>query len=131
MFYEGKALPAVFQNQPIHCDAGSRAVRAYVTEKDGAGFKARMENLLTGDDSAAGKWFRPSDVCAAPDGSVYVSDWNDAGVGGHFMADQKLETLTGRIYRVAPKGKKLEIPKLKLDTAKDCVAALASPNQET
>jgi len=33
------------------------------------------------------------------DGSIYVVDWNDAGVGGHNMADQKLETMTGRIYR--------------------------------
>jgi putative membrane-bound dehydrogenase-like protein len=131
MVYEGKALPKVFQNQLIHCDAGPRVVRAYVVEKDGAGYKARIEDVLTADDSPAGKWYRPSDVCAAPDGSLMIADWNDAGVGGHNMADQKLETMTGRIYRVAAKGKKYEKPKLKLDSASDCVAALASPNHET
>jgi putative membrane-bound dehydrogenase-like protein len=131
MVYEGKALPKVFQNQLIHCDAGPRVVRAYVVEKDGAGYKARIEDVLTADDSPAGKWYRPSDVCAAPDGSLMIADWNDAGVGGHNMADQKLETMTGRIYRVAAKGKKYEKPKLKLDSASDCVAALASANHET
>ena len=50
--------------------------------------------MLTSDDT----WFRPSDICAAPDGSVYVSDWNDAGVGGHNMADQKRADMTGRIF---------------------------------
>ena len=131
MVYEGRALPQVFQNQLIHCDAGPRIVRAYVVEKDGAGYKARMENVLSSDDSPAGQWFRPSDVCAAPDGSLMISDWNDAGVGGHNMQDRKLETMTGRIYRVAAKGKKYETPKLKLDSTSDCVNALKSPNQET
>ena len=48
----------------------------------------------------------------APDGSIYVADWNDAGVGGHNMADQNLETMTGRVYRVAPTDGRLTVPKL-------------------
>ena len=132
LIYEGRALPEVFQGQIIHCDSGGpRAVRAYPVKKEGAGYTATIENILTSDESPAGKWFRPSDVCAAPDGSLYVADWNDAGVGGHYMADQALETMTGRVYHVAPKGKKLVTPKLKLDSAADCVEALKSANQET
>jgi putative membrane-bound dehydrogenase-like protein len=131
LIYEGKTLPQVFRNQMIHCDAGQRVVRSYVVEKDGAGFKASITNIVWADDSPAGKWFRPSDVCAAPDGSLLIADWNDAGVGGHYMADQKLETLTGRIYRVAPKGMKYQAPKLNLSSTKDCAIALTSPNQET
>jgi putative membrane-bound dehydrogenase-like protein len=125
--YEGKLLPEIFQNQLLHCDAGPRVVRAYPVENDGAGYKARMVDLLTSTDN----WFRPADVCVAPDGSVYVADWNDAGVGGHYMADQKLETMTGRVYRVAPKGHKPQMPKLDLNSAAGCVAALQSPNQAT
>lgn len=125
--YEGDLLPKIFQNQMIHCDAGPRTVRAYPVEKDGAGYKAHIVDLLTSSDT----WYRPADVCVAPDGSVYVADWNDAGVGGHNMADHKLETMTGRVYRVAPKGHKPSVPKLDLTTAAGCVRALQSPNLAT
>ena len=125
--YEGKLLPEPFRNQIIHCDAGPRVVRAYVTQPDGAGYKAETKDILTTSDN----WFRPSDVCVAPDGSLFVADWNDAGVGGHIMADQNLETMTGRVYRVAPKGSKYSVPKLDLSNAAGCVAALQSPNLAT
>jgi putative membrane-bound dehydrogenase-like protein len=125
--YEGKLLPEIFRNQIIHCDAGPRVVRAYITQPDGAGYKAEIKDILTSNDT----WFRPSDVCVAPDGSIYVADWNDAGVGGHNMADQKLETMTGRVYRVAPKGHKPAVPKLDLAAVDGQIEALQSPNQET
>ena len=127
--YEGKLLPAVFQNQVIHTDAGPRVVRAYPVEKDGAGYKASITNILW--SSAEDTWFRPSDVCIAPDGSLLVADWNDASVGGHNMADQKLETMSGRILRVAPKGSKFSVPKLDLSSVQGAVAALESPNNAT
>ena len=49
-------------------------------------------------------------LTAAPDGSVFVADWYDAGVGGHAFSDQT----TGRIYRVAPKGHKSTKPEARL-----------------
>lgn len=128
MIYEGSLLPEVFRNQIIHCDAGPRVVRAYPVQSVGAGYQAQTVNILSSDDNNS--WFRPSDVCASPDGSIYVADWNDAGVGGHNMADRELATMTGRIYRVVPIGKKPVMPKLKFNSASDCVASLASPNQE-
>lgn len=127
LVYEGDLLPPAFRNQMIHCDAGPRVVRAYPVENDGAGYKATMLNLLTSEDT----WYRPSDVAVGPDGAVYVADWNDAGVGGHYMADQKLETMTGRIYRVAPKGHVAKVPAPDFQTAAGAVAALKSPNLET
>jgi HEAT repeat protein len=61
-----------------------------------------------------------------------ISDWNDAGVGGHHMADQKLGTLSGRIYRVAPAGaSRYVVSAPNLNTAKDSVEALKSPNLAT
>ena len=59
----------------------------------------------------------------APDGSILVADWNDAGVGGHQMADQKIETMTGRIYRVAPKGHKVTASSLDLSSAAGAASA--------
>ena len=125
--YEGKLLPVAFQNQVIHCDAGPRTVRAYPATRDGAGYKAEMKDLLTSSDS----WYRPSDVCVAPDGSVYIADWHDAGVGGHNMADRELNKMTGRVYRVAPKGHKSSKPKLAMSTAAGAAEALHSPNLAT
>ncbi|HSU52627.1 MAG TPA: PVC-type heme-binding CxxCH protein [Candidatus Dormibacteraeota bacterium] len=124
LIYEGDLLPEVFRNQILHCDAGPRVVRAYPVTKDGAGFKATIKDIITTPDT----WFRPSDLCVAPDGSLLVSDWNDAGVGGHNMADQKVADMTGRIYRVAPVGSKLSVPGLDLRSVDGCIAALESPN---
>src|SRR6185436_20363346 len=74
---------------------------------------------------------RPADVCVAPDGALYIADWHDAGVGGHNMADRVLASMTGRIYRVAPKGNKPSVPKLNVKSAAGAVAALESPNMAT
>jgi putative membrane-bound dehydrogenase-like protein len=94
---EGGALGAKFSNQIIHCDAGPRVVRAYPVQKVGAGFSAEIADILTSSDN----WFRPSDVAIHPDGSLFVADWYDAGVGGHAMADHEEPFLRGRIYRVS------------------------------
>jgi hypothetical protein len=47
------------------------------------------------------------------------------------MADQKLDAMTGRIYRVKPSGSKPSVPKLNLNTPAGCVEALQSPNLST
>jgi putative membrane-bound dehydrogenase-like protein len=125
--YEGKLLPDVFCNQMIHCDAGPRVVRSYPVQPDGAGYKAEIVDILSSSDS----WFRPSDVCVAPDGSIYVADWNDAGVGGHNMADHDVAQMTGRLYRIAPPGIKCTVPKQIFTNAPGCMRALQSPNQAT
>jgi hypothetical protein len=44
---EGNGLGSAFENQMIHCDAGPRTTRAYPVEKDGAGYKATMVDVLT------------------------------------------------------------------------------------
>jgi putative membrane-bound dehydrogenase-like protein len=122
--YEGTLLPKVFQNQVIHCDAGPSVCRAYPVTKEGAGYKAETVNVLTG---ARDNWFRPSDVCVAPDGSLFVADWYDPGVGGH----NQQEVDKGRIFRVAPPGAKYSVPKADFSTAESCLQALESPCQET
>lgn len=122
--YEGKLLPKQFQNQMLLCDAGTRLVRSYPVQAEGAGYKAESIDILSSSDA----WFRPSDVTVAPDGSLYVADWNDAGVGGHNMADREVATMTGRIYQVAPKGQKPVRISYEFNTASQCMDALRSPN---
>jgi putative membrane-bound dehydrogenase-like protein len=123
IFYEGSLLPAKYRNQIIHCDAGPNIVRAYPTVKKGAGFSASILNIL--DGSKKDKWFRPSDITVAPDGSIFVSDWYDPGVGGHAMGD----SLRGRIYRIAPKGIKYKVPTHDYSSAAGAAESLKSPNQ--
>jgi putative heme-binding domain-containing protein len=121
--YEGNLLPERFRGQIIHCDAGPNVVRAYPVQDAGAGYTAEIVNILHG---ARDQWFRPADVCVAPDGSLIVADWYDPGVGGHQMGDVD----RGRIFRVAPPGKKYVIPKYDFTTAPGAVQALKSPNLE-
>ncbi|WP_186736772.1 PVC-type heme-binding CxxCH protein [Spirosoma utsteinense] len=119
--YEGKLLPKQFQGQMIHCDAGPNVVRSYPVQKDGAGYKAEIVNVLEG---ARDQWFRPADVCVAPDGSLIIADWYDPGVGGHQAGDQS----KGRLYRVAPPGSPYTMPKVDVTTTEGAIDALQSPN---
>lgn len=121
LIYEGKLLPQVFHNQIIHADAGPNVVRAYPVTQAGAGFTARIENILKGEKD---HWFRPADVTVAPDGSLFIADWYDPGVGGHAAGDQ----VRGRVYRVAPKGATYRLPALDFSSTQGAVAALHNPN---
>ena len=125
--YEGDSLPPVFQNQMIHCDAGPNIVRAYPVEVSGAGYSASIVNMIDGAEK--NRWFRPSDVCVAPDGSLIVADWYDPGVGGHRMQDVQ----RGRLFRVTAKnaGGKYQSPAVDFSTPELSAQALGSPNLAT
>jgi putative membrane-bound dehydrogenase-like protein len=119
-FYEGTLLPEKYRGQLLHTDAGPREFRCFHLKPKGAGYELEKENLVTSTDT----WFRLSDVCVAPDGSVMLADWYDPGVGGHGMGDWT----RGRIYRVTPKGHKgYKVPEVKVDTKEGIADALDSP----
>jgi putative membrane-bound dehydrogenase-like protein len=123
--YEGTLLPTRFQGQVIHADAGPSVVRSYGIVPDGAGYRSTATvNLLSG---ARDHWFRPSDVCVAPDGSLMVADWYDPGVGGHHMGDIK----RGRIYRLAPPKTPYRVPSHDFNSVSGAIEALGSPNLAT
>lgn len=121
VIYEGDLLPERFHGQMIHTDAGPNVVRAYPVEKDGAGYKAEIVNIMKG---AHDPWFRPSDVTVAPDGSLIIADWYDPGVGGHNVGDLE----KGRIFRIAPPGAGYDIPSYDYSTAVGAVEALKNPS---
>ena len=134
--YEGKLLPQQFWGQMIHCDAGPNVVRAYPVTPSGAGYKATIVNILQGGSD---KWYRPSDVCVAPDGSIMVSDWYDPGVGGHATGDKPKAgeaapqfVPKGRVYRVAPSSSpKMGVEAVNVSTAAGAIEALKNPNLAT
>ncbi|MCA9100100.1 MAG: c-type cytochrome [Planctomycetales bacterium] len=125
-FYESEAFGPLLANAPLHADAGPREVRVYRHEEAGAGKQASSQVILTSRDDM---YFRPDDVCAAPDGSLYVSDWYDGGVGGHAYNNPD----QGRIFRLTPAGKTLERREKPgpYDSVVDALVALASPNLAT
>jgi putative membrane-bound dehydrogenase-like protein len=123
MVYEGELLPAEYRGGIFEVDAGTRQVNFLPLTRKGAAFRTEYKVLLGSDDP----WFRPVDACAAPDGSIFVADWYDAGVGGHAFSDQT----TGRIYRVAPNGNKSTKPKPDFASVPGLIAALKSPNIAT
>jgi len=119
-FYEGNLLPKQYHNTLMHTDAGPRELRAFTRKPKGAGYELDKALMLTSSDN----FYRPSDVCTAPDGSVFVCDWYDPGVGGHGMGDWT----RGRVYRLTPTGHKgYKVPEVKLDTKEGLLAGLTSP----
>jgi putative membrane-bound dehydrogenase-like protein len=123
-FYEGQLLPPKYRGSLLHCDAGPREVRAFFRKPKGAGYELDKEVILTSTDT----WFRPSDVTVAPDGSIFVCDWYDPGVGGHGMGDWT----RGRVFRLTPTGHKgYKPPVEKLDMKEGIIESLLSPCQAT
>ncbi|MCU0449614.1 MAG: HEAT repeat domain-containing protein [Bernardetiaceae bacterium] len=136
LVYEGDELGPRYRGMLLSAEAGRNVIFAYRPQWKGAGFAFKRHNLIStvADDDYNYKWnqlkqdtrqwFRPSDVAAGTDGALYITDWYDPVVGGH----QRKDSLSyGRIYRVAPKGKKLARPQIDLATPAGQVAALLSP----
>jgi putative membrane-bound dehydrogenase-like protein len=124
-FYEGNAFGEEFKNAPLHAEAGPGEVRRYPHENAGFGKKGANEVFLKCKD----RYFRPDDICVAPDGSLLVSDWYDGGVGGHAYNNPN----QGRIFLLKPKNAKLarlETPG-PYKTVAEAIVGLKSPNLAT
>jgi putative membrane-bound dehydrogenase-like protein len=119
MVYEGSLFPREFQGAILEADAGTRQINHFPLTRHGSTFQTEYKVFLASDDP----WFRPVDMTAAPDGSIFVADWYDAGVGGHAFKDQT----TGRIYRVTPKGKTVAPVKHNFSHVPGMIVALRSP----
>lgn len=137
--YETDALGKNYKGMLLSADAGRNVIFSYQPSLKKSGYDlGKRSNFITSlaadnegyvwNDSAANtqkeKWFRPSDVTVGTDGAIYVADWYDPVVGGHQMQDS---VGYGRIYRIAPRNKKLINPKLDLSTVDGQIAALKNP----
>lgn len=121
LVYEDNLLPEIFRGQLIHTDPGHNVVRSYTVAEKGSGYQATVVNMVKSKDN----WFRPDDVCVAPDGSLFISDWYDGGVGGHKVDD----IVRGRIYRLSLK-KGYKPPTFDLSTGAGAAKGLQSGNMD-
>ena len=136
---EGDALGKKWRGVLLSAEAARNTIFGYFPAADGAGYALERFDFLTsnkerqfaGTDFKGGKvtseirtFFRPSDVAVGADGAIYVADWFDPRVGGH---DDKDESTSGAIYRIAPKGFVPRVPKHDLATIEGEIAALRSP----
>jgi putative membrane-bound dehydrogenase-like protein len=142
VFYENGALGSGWEGTFFAAEPGRNEVFAYRPERKGAGFDldnrkifltSNAEKKYAGSDFVGGNstakgavetLFRPSDVAVGPDGALYISDWIDARVGGHTDLD---DTMSGAIYRVAPRGFISKIPSFDPATIDGLITALRSP----
>ncbi|GAA5221541.1 PVC-type heme-binding CxxCH protein [Membranihabitans marinus] len=122
LVYEGDMLSDKYRNQLIHCDAGPNVLRSYSISNQGSGYTAAINNIMVGEED---QWFRPSDVCVAPDGSLLVSDWYDPGVGGHQVGD----LTRGRLYRVSTNTSSYKPVEVDWTQPAGALLGLQSPNQ--
>jgi putative membrane-bound dehydrogenase-like protein len=139
VFNEGEGLGRKYRGLLLSAEAARNTIFGYFPKADGAGYKLERFDFLTsnkaqafaGTDFKGGKvneeiqtFFRPSDVAVGPDGAIYVADWFDPRVGGH---DDKDDTTSGAIYRIAPKGFVPHIPAFDTATLDGQMTALRSP----
>ena len=136
---ESDALGVAYRGMMLSAEAGRNVIFSYHPSVKGSGYDlGKRINFITSlsqdntnyvwNDSAqnsnTSKWFRPSDISIGTDGALYIADWHDPVVGGHQMKDS---IGYGRIYRVAPKNKKLSNPVINYSTVAGQLEALKNP----
>jgi putative heme-binding domain-containing protein len=68
--YESDGLPAEYRGQLLVTSWADHRVERYAVKPHGASFKAERLPFVQGGNN-----FRPTGMCVAPDGSIYVCDW--------------------------------------------------------
>ncbi|MBA2561607.1 MAG: dehydrogenase, partial [Chitinophagaceae bacterium] len=136
---ESDALGKAYMGMLLSADAGRNVIFGYHPVIKQSGYDlGKRENFITSlsadnegyvwNDTAQNaqkeKWFRPADVTIGTDGAIYIADWYDPVVGGHQMKDS---LGYGRIYRIAPKNKKLTVPKIDLSSIEGQIDAFKNP----
>jgi putative membrane-bound dehydrogenase-like protein len=136
---EGDGLGESRRGLLLSAEAARNTIYGYFPKPDGAGYALDRFDFLTtnpagefaGTDFKGGKvtsqiktFFRPADIAVGVDGAIYIADWFDPRVGGH---DDKDDTASGAIYRVAPKNFKPHVPRFDLAKLEGQIEALRSP----
>ncbi|HEX4147992.1 MAG TPA: PVC-type heme-binding CxxCH protein, partial [Pirellulales bacterium] len=105
--YESDGLPPEYRGNLLVACWGENRIDRYQLEPQGASLEAKARPLVTGE-----RYFRPTGMALAPDGSVYFGDWADRSYPVHGK---------GRIWRLswreAPRPERPSDPRLGLVSA--------------
>jgi putative membrane-bound dehydrogenase-like protein len=124
---EGDELGKEFRGQYLVCETVHRAVFAFRPELREAQIELLDLNksFFATDRKSKNKaasGFLPSDVVAATDGALFVSDWNS-----HTNA-RGSGNATGGIFRIARNGVAVRVPAIDFSLTKGLLEALKSPS---
>ncbi len=94
LVYQGGQWPEPWTGRLLTANFHGRRLNVERLDRVGSGFVGRHEPdaFLFADP-----WFRPTDIIAAPDGGVFVSDWSDTG---ECHDNDGVSRSTGRIYKL-------------------------------
>jgi putative heme-binding domain-containing protein len=100
---EAAALPAQYRGQLFAiAPLQSHIMRSEIVP-DGSSFKTRDLGPVV---STSDPWFRPVDIKAAPDGSLFIADFYEARIDHLTHNANKIDRESGRIYRLTAKDAK-------------------------
>jgi putative membrane-bound dehydrogenase-like protein len=127
IIYEGGALPAEYEGRLF----GVAPLQSHVVMSkllaDGSTFKTEdVGYAITSSDD----WFRPVNITVGPDGAIYVCDMYEAQIAHLRHHEGKIDTSTGRIYRLCAKDAKPLAPfELSKISSRELMGQLKHPNK--
>jgi putative membrane-bound dehydrogenase-like protein len=123
--YRGDSFPERFRGRFLAGDFLRHTASSWELQRSGASVTARFQELLLDSRDA---WFGATDLCLAPDGSVYLSDFYDKRTA-HPDPDADWDRSNGRIYKIEAAGAKAA-PKFDLGKLSpgELIGLLAHPN---
>lgn len=114
-------FPQDWQGNMITCDFRAHRVVRFGVEEQGSGYQTKeLPDLLRTTNVT----FRPIDVKLGPDGALYIADWSNPIIqhGEVDFRDRRRDKENGRIWRVAPVGKKIQLSDIRRSEAPIIVA---------
>ncbi|MEQ8554024.1 MAG: c-type cytochrome [Cyclobacteriaceae bacterium] len=124
--YEGGSLPEVYNNKIIAINPLHNFVRVTRLENQGSTFSNIDEGIIL---ETKDHWFRPVDIKAGPDGSIYLADWNDSRLS-HVDPRDTWNKSTGRVYRLSNKNEtRVELFDLSTYSSEELVSLLTHKNK--
>ena len=116
--YEGVGLPGKYLGKVL----GVEPLQGRVVMSNRTAIGSSFKTLDTGHPiKTSDSWFRPVDIKAGPDGTVYVCDWYDDQVNHYRNHEGQIDPQNGRVYRLRAKGSQ---PMQSFDLAKSTTAEL-------